>query len=348
MTDQPNMDLLPRSARSPSPSRLRSIARSSTLKVVWRRLLTAIPVLFGVSFVTFALLNLLPGDTVTALLGSDATPAEVKALTLKLHFNESFIIRYGHWLANIVRGDFGVSLASGQPVSSILRQRLPVSLELIAFAFIIAIVLAVPVATLAAFRPKSFVDRSSILVSMVGLSVPNFVFGLVLILIFAVHLGLVPVLGFVPISQSIGGNFQSLVLPAFTIAFGLFCSYSRVLRADIAEQMLAEDYIVTARAKGVRPSMIILRHALPNSLFGLLTLVGLNIGTLVGGTVIVEEIFSLPGMGQELLQSITNRDVIVVEGEVIVFALLVVAANLITDLLYAVLDPRIRYGRRTA
>jgi peptide/nickel transport system permease protein len=167
----------------------------------------------------------------------------------------------------------------------------------------------------------------------------------VLIYVFAVRLQVLPAIGFVPVSAGLGGNIRSLTLPAVAIGFPLFSFYTRLLRADIVEQMEREDYIVTARAKGVRPWRVLVRHALRNSLFGLITIVGLNLGTLVGAVVIIEPIFSLPGVGQVLLQSISDRDVPVVEGIVAVFAVVVVVANLLTDVLYAVLDPRIRYGR---
>lgn len=324
---------------------LHAIRTSPSLRVIGRRLLTAIPVLFGVSFITFSLLNLLPGDAASSLLGLNATPEELKELRIKLNLNEPFFTRFAHWLGQALGGHLGSSLASGQPVSSILSQRFPVSIELIIFAFVISLAFSIPVAVLAARHPRGFVDRLSILLSMFGLSTPNFVLALVLILIFALHLRLVPVLGFVPISQNFASNLHTMVLPAATIGFGLFCVYTRILRADILEQLIAEDYITTARAKGVRPWVILLRHALRNSMFGLLTLVGLNFGTLFGGVVIIESIFALPGMGQELIQAINNRDVIVVEGIVLVIAVIIVLANLVTDLLYAVLDPRIRYGR---
>jgi len=327
---------------------LHAFASSPSLRVIGRRLLTAIPVLFGVSFITFSLLNLLPGDAASSLLGLNATPQELKALRIRLNLNEPFFTRFGHWFGNVLSGHFGNSLASGQSVTSILGQRVPVSIELILFAFVLSVAFSIPVAVLAARHPRGFVDRCSILVSMAGLATPNFVLALLASLVFALHLRLVPVLGYVPLRQNFWENIHSMVLPAATIAFGLFCTYTRLLRADIVEQLVAEDYITTARAKGVHPWVILVRHALRNSMFGLLTLIGLNLGTLIGGTVIIEQIFALPGMGQELIQAINNRDVIVVEGVVLLIAVVIVLANLATDLLYAVLDPRIRYGRSTS
>jgi peptide/nickel transport system permease protein len=327
---------------------LRSTVGSPSLQVIGKRILQAIPVIVGVSFITFSLLNLLPGGAALALLGPGATKAGVAALNVRLGLNKPFFERYVDWLGNAIQGKFGDSLTSGQPVSSILHQRLPVSLELIAFAFVISIVFAVPVAVLAARKPRGFADRINITVSMAGLSLPSFVFALLLILVVAVHLRLLPAVGFVPVSQGLWPNLKSLILPSTTLAFGLFCTYTRLLRADIVEQMHGEDYIVTAVAKGIGPWRILLRHALRNSMFGLLTLIGLNLGTLIGGTVLIEQIFGLPGIGQQLLQAINNRDVVVVEAIVTIMAVAVVAAALVTDLLYAVLDPRIRYGRPTS
>jgi peptide/nickel transport system permease protein len=208
----------------------------------------------------------------------------------------------------------------------------------------VSLALTVPIALLAARRPGGVIDRISMAVSMVGLSIANYVLALVLVWVFAVQLAVLPAIGFVPIGDGIVDNLRSLVLPAIAIGFPLFCFYTRLLRADILEQMQGQDYVTTARAKGIGPWRVLTRHAFRNSLFGLLTIVGLNLGTLIGATVIIEQIFALPGVGRELLQAISNRNIPVIEGIVLVFAVVVVVANLVTDLLYAVLDPRVRHG----
>ncbi len=326
----------------------RSVLRSPSLRLIGRRLLAAIPVLWGVTFLTFVVMNLLPGDAAQELLGVNATPAEIRALELKLHLNEPFWVRYGHWIAGALHGQLGASLTSGEAVTTVLAQRLPVTFELVAYGFVISVAFAVPAAALAARNPRGLADRLSMVISMAGLSTAPYVLALVLVLIFAVRLQVLPAIGYVSPSQGIGGNLRTLTLPAISIGFPLFCFYTRLLRSDIMQQLHGEDYIVTARAKGLRPRRVLVRHALRNSLFGLLTVIGLNIGTLIGATVIVEQIFSLPGIGQELLQAINDRDVPVVEACVLVFAVIVVLANLLTDLLYAALDPRIRYGRALA
>jgi peptide/nickel transport system permease protein len=318
--------------------------RSPSLRLAGRRLLAAIPVLWGVTFLTFAVMNVLPGDAAQLLLGVNATPQEIHALDVKLRLNEPFWTRYGNWLGELLHGNLGTSLTNDASVNSILAQRLPVTMELLAYAFVMSIAFAVAVAVLAARRPNGIADRLSLGLSMLGLSIAPYVLALVLVYIFAVKVHWFPAL-----SDSLGSTpvsyLRALTLPAISIGFPLFAVYTRLLRADIVERMQREDYIVTARAKGVRPMRILIAHATKNSLFGLVTLVGLNLGTLIGAVAIIEPIFSVPGIGAILVQAISDHDVPMVEGIVVVFAIVTVAANLVTDVLYAVLDPRIRYAR---
>jgi peptide/nickel transport system permease protein len=229
-------------------------------------------------------------------------------------------------------------------VTEALGSRLAVSGELVGLAFIFSLGFAIPLAVIAARWPNRLIDRVSMLVSTTGLSIANYVFALVLVLVFAVKLAWLPAIGYTPLTESVGGNLRSMTLPAVAIAFPLFCFYTRFLRSDLVDQMQSEDYIMTARAKGIGPWQVLLRHAFRNSSFGLITIVGLNLSVLIGTTVIIEQIYSLPGVGQLLLQAINTRDFVVVQAVVIVFAVITVLANLATDVLYAVLDPRIRYG----
>jgi len=318
---------------------------SPGVRVAGRRLLAVIPVLWGVTFLTFIVMNMLPGDAAQELLGANATPAEVHQLEIQLHLNEPFWVRYGNWFGGLLKGDLGTSLSGGQPVTTILGQRLPVTAELLLYAFVASVVFAVGLAVLAARRPNGIGDRISMAVSMMGLSIAPYVLAPVLVYLFAIKVGWFPAIGYTPLTQNPVENIKSLTLPAASIGFPLFAVYTRLLRADIVEQMQREDYIVTARAKGVPPWRILIRHALRNSLFGLITLVGLNFGTLIGAVAIIEPIFSLPGVGAILIESINNRDLPVVEGIVVIFAVITVAANLLADLLYVALDPRIRYER---
>lgn len=325
--------------------RVVSLATSPSLRLAVRRLLIAVPVLWGVSALTFVVMSVLPGNAAQQILGVQATPAQVHQLELELGLDKPPWLRYWNWMGGILTGNLGRSLASGQPVTAIIGQRLPVTVELVIYALVISVALAVPVALLAAHRPGGLADRLSMGVSMAGLSVANYVLALVLVIVLAVYLPVFPAIGFVPLGESFLGNLRSLTLPALAIGLPLASFYTRLLRADIADQM-QEDYVVAARAKGVGPWQVLVRHALRNSLFGLLTIVGLNLGTLIGATVIIEQIFSLPGIGQAFLQAINNRDVPLIEAIVLALATAVVLANLLTDILYAVLDPRIRYGQR--
>jgi peptide/nickel transport system permease protein len=318
---------------------------ASIMRLLIRRLAQAIPVVWLVSFITFALMNLLPGSSALVLLGENATPAAMKALNAKLHLNEPFFTRYVHWLGGLFSGHLGVSVATGQQVSGILAERLPVTLELGIASLLLSILFSVLLALGSAARRGKFLDRVNIGISMLGLSVPNFVLALIFIFIFAVKLHWLPSSGFTSISQNFGQNIRCMVLPSVSIAFGLTCAYSRVLRADLVDQLIGSEYVMLARSKGVSERRILFGHALRNAAFGFLTLVGLNLGTIIGGAVLIEQIFSLPGMGQELVQAITYHDTVVVESVVVLLAATVVAANFLTDMTYALLDPRIRYDR---
>jgi peptide/nickel transport system permease protein len=329
----------------PGSAFARRLASSPALRVSGRRLLSAIPVLWGVTLLAYLVLNALPGDAASAMLGINATPAEIRAFSIKLHLNEPLWVRYGHWLGGAVTGNLGTSLQSPQSVSSILAQRLPVTLELVIYALIITFVVSVPLAVLCARWPRGIVDRTSLVASMASLSMAPYVIAPLLVILLSVKSSVFPAIGYQPLSAGIGPNLHTMTLPSLVLALPLIGFYTRFLRADLLEQMQSEDYVVTARAKGVSEWQILTRHALRNSFIGLLTVIGLNLATLIGATVLVEEIFTLPGIGFELLNAISNRNVPVVEGIVLVFGIAVVLANLLTDLLYGVLDPRIRHVR---
>jgi peptide/nickel transport system permease protein len=326
------------------PSRLAAVLAGPGVRLVGKRLLLAVPIVLGVSILTFWVLDLIPGNAAQQLLGPEATAQQIATLEHQLGLDQPPALRYLGWLGGALHGDLGTSLVSSQPVTALLGERLAVSGELVGLAFVVSLGLAVPVALLAAYKPGRMVDRVSMLISITGLSVANYVLALLLVLLFAVQLTLLPAIGYVPLSQGMGANLRGMVLPTAAIAFPLFCFYTRFLRGDLVDQLQGEDYITTARAKGIGPWQVLLRHAFRNSAFGLITVVGLNLGTLIGGTVIIEQIFALPGIGQLLLQAINTRDFVVVQACVLVFAVVAVGANLVADLLYAVLDPRVRYG----
>jgi peptide/nickel transport system permease protein len=320
---------------------VRRLASSSALRVAGRRLLIAIPVLWGVTLLTFIVENALPGDAAEALLGANATPAEIKALSIKLHLNEPLLVRYWHWLWAALHGNLGYSLYSGQPVGSIIAQRLPVTIDLVVYALVLTLAISVPLALLCARKPGGIIDRVIMALCMAGLSIAPIVLALLLLQVFSTYLhNLLPAL-----ASGNGNDLRDLTMPALTLALPLAAFYIRFLRADLIEQMQSEDYTVTALAKGLSRWRVLTRHALRNSFSGLLTVIGLNLATLIGVTVIAESIFGLAGVGNELLQAIQHRDVPLLEGIVLVFAGFVVIVNLATDLLYGVIDPRIRHGR---
>jgi peptide/nickel transport system permease protein len=322
-------------------NRARRLTGSPALRVAGRRLLAVIPVLIGVTFLTFSIMSVLPNDTAQAILGLNATPSAVAALNHTLGLDQPFWQRYWHWLVNVLHGNFG-STVQGASVNHELAIHVPTTLGLLLYALVVSVLLAIIVATLAARRPNGIMDRLSLAVSMLGLSTAPYVFAFLLIIVFAVKLNWFPVLSG-PVTGP-GSFFKNLTLPACAIGFGLFAIYTRLLRADIVEQMQREDYIVTAKAKGVAPWRVLTRHALRNSMFNLITIIGLNLGGLVGAAAIIETIFQVQGIGNDLLTGISNHDAPLVEGITLVFALVTVLGNLLADLAYAVLDPRIRYG----
>jgi peptide/nickel transport system permease protein len=322
----------------------RRVTGSPALQLVGRRLLTAIPVLLGVTFLTFVVMNLIPGNPAQLILGINASPGAIAKLDTQLGLNHPFWDRYWLWLDGLLHGNLGTAYSNQQSVNSDIAQFLPTTCYLLLYALVVSLGLGVIVAVLSARRPNGIVDRIGLAISMLGLSVAPYALALVLIYVFSVRLGWFPT-----ISNSLGSNpltaIRALTLPAASIGFPLFAVYTRLLRADIVEQMQREDYIVTAKAKGVGPWKVLVKHATRNSLFTLITLVALNLGTLIGAVAIIEPIFSLPGIGAELITAIGDNDLPLIEGIVVVFALVTVAGNLLADLLYTVLDPRIRYGR---
>jgi peptide/nickel transport system permease protein len=323
----------------------RRISGSPALRMMGRRLLAAIPVIIGVTFMTFSIMSALPNDTAQAILGLNATPSAVASLNHQLGLDQPFWVQYWHWLDNVLHGNLGTSI-QGLSVNHELAIHLPTTLMLLAYALVVSTLLAILVAALAARKPNGIADRLSLIVSMLGLSFAPYAFALLLIIVFAVKLHWFPVLS--GAINSPGAFFQSLTLPACSLGFGLFAIYTRILRADMVEQMQREDYIVTAKAKGVAPWQVLIRHALRNSLFTLITVVGLNLGGLVGAAAIIETIFQVQGIGNDLLTGVSDHDLPLIEGITLVFALVTVAGNLLADLAYAVLDPRIRYGSSTS
>ncbi|HLG83788.1 MAG TPA: ABC transporter permease [Bradyrhizobium sp.] len=313
------------------------------LGFVARRLFHLLPVLLAVSLLTFLIASLLPGDLAYVILGDQATPDKVAALRHDMGLDQPIWWRYLGWLGHVLQGDFGRSFRTGQTVLQAVAERLPVSFELMLLAELGALVIGIPLAIACAVRAGSAFDRLVTGSAFGMLSVPAFLAAILLIYFFAVELRWLPATGYVPFSEDPIGNLRCFVLPALTLALGEWPVLMRVLRSDMIAT-LQEDYIAMARAKGLKPSRILLVHALKPSSLTLVTVTGINIGRLMGGTVIVESIFALPGIGRLLLGSIYTRDLIILQGVVLCVAAGYVLINFLVDMLYAVLDPRIRHG----
>jgi peptide/nickel transport system permease protein len=310
---------------------------------VVRRLLYLVPVLIAVSLLTFLIASLLPGDLAYVILGDQATPEKVAALRHDMGLDQPIWWRYLSWLGNVLQGDFGRSFRTGQTVLQAVAERLPVSIELMLLAQLGALAIGIPLAIACAVRSGSAFDRFMTGSAFSMLSVPAFLSAILLIYLFAVELRWLPATGYVPFNEDPVGNLRCFLLPALTLALGEWPVLMRVLRSDMIAT-LQEDYIAMARAKGLKPSRILLVHALKPSSLTLVTVTGINIGRLIGGTVIVESIFALPGIGRLLLGAIFTRDLIILQGVVLFVAIGYVLMNFIVDMLYAVLDPRIRHG----
>lgn len=311
--------------------------------VVARKLLSLIPVMLAVSALTFLLTALLPGDPVDQIVGPDSTPAVRAAARSDLGLDKPLPVRYVKWLGGVATGDLGRSYKNNQKVVDIITQRLPITLELMVLAQLMALGVAIPLAIWSAYRKGGVADRVTTGFSFALLSVPNFMLAVVLVLLFAVKAHLFPAIGFVHLSDSLSGNLKSVFLPSLTLAVGLLAVYVRLLRSDMIAT-LQEDYILMARAQGVPPMRVLFRHALRPSSFSLLTVAGINVGALIGGAVIVEFIFAMSGMGSLIVESIGRRDYLVVQGVVLLVAAAYVLINFCVDLLYTFLDPRIRHA----
>jgi peptide/nickel transport system permease protein len=308
-----------------------------------RRAVYLVPVLLAVTLLTFLIATLLPGDLAYAILGDQATPETVAALRHDLGLDQPVVWRYLRWLAGVLQGDLGRSYRTGESVLGAILARLPVSLELMLIAEIAAFAIAIPLAIKCAARAGSTLDRLVTGMAFAKLSIPSFMVAIVLIYFFAVQLRLLPATGYVPFGEDPFGNLRGLVLPALTLAIGEWPILMRVLRSDMIAT-LQEDYIALAKAKGLRPRRILLVHAIRPSSLTLVTVAGINIGRLIGGTVIVESVFALPGLGRLLIGAIYTRDFMILQGVVLFVAVGFVIVNCLVDMLYALLDPRIRHG----
>jgi len=308
-----------------------------------RRLLYLVPVLIAVSLLTFSIASLLPGDLAYVILGDQATPEKVAALRADMGLDQPILWRYLGWLGHVLQGDFGRSFRTGQTVLQAVAERLPISIELMLLAQLGALAIGVPVAIICAARSGGPFDRFMTGTAFGMLSVPTFLSAILLIYLFAVELRVLPATGYVPLAEDPLANLRFFVLPSLTLALAAWPGIMRVLRSDMIAT-LQEDFIALAKAKGLTPGRILFVHALKPSSLTLVTVTGINIGSLIGGAVIVETIFALPGIGRLLVSAISTRDLIILQGVVLLVAAGFVIMNFIVDTLYAVLDPRIRHG----
>ncbi|TCU78725.1 peptide/nickel transport system permease protein [Bradyrhizobium sp. R2.2-H] len=313
------------------------------LNFIVRRLLALLPVLLAVSLLTFLIAALLPGDLALVILGDQATPENVAALRRDMGLDQPLWWRYLSWLGHVLQGDLGRSFRTGQTVLQAVAERIPVSLQLMLMAEFIGLLIGVPVAIACAARAGGAFDRFMTGSAFALLSMPSFLTAILLIYLFAVELRWLPATGYVPFTEAPLANLRFFVLPALTLALAEWPGIMRVLRSDMIAT-LQEDYIALAKAKGLKPSRILFVHALKPSSLTLVTVTGINIGRLLGGTLIVESIFALPGIGRLLVGAIYTRDLVILQGVVLLVACGFVIVNFIVDMLYAVLDPRIRHG----
>jgi peptide/nickel transport system permease protein len=317
------------------------------MRYILRKLLLLVPVLFIVTFLTFILIHLLPGSPCISILKTNATPANLAKCTHQLHLDRPIPLQYVDWLRGSFTGHLGQSYLNDEPVSTVLAQSIPVTLELLIFSQIMAIVMAVPLGILSAYRANTRVDRVATTAAFGTLSIPDYVRGVLFVFLFAVTIHAFPATGYTHITDNFLQNLRSVFLPSLALALGSIALYHRVLRADMIAT-LQEDFITMARAKGLPTWWILLRHAFRPSTFSLVTIGGLNVGALIGGTFILEYLFAIPGIGFNTVNAILQQDYLVVQGAVLIVTVGYVMVNFLLDLAYPLLDPRVRHARAAA
>jgi peptide/nickel transport system permease protein len=306
------------------------------------RLAGALPILLIVSLITFGMIHLIPGDPATAIAGMSATAEQVANIRHDLGLDQPLWSQLWHWYANLLRGDLGKSLLLGQPVIQATMQRLPVTLALSAYALVLTLALGLVSGIIAALRQNTWVDQLAMVVAMIGISVPNFYLGLLMIILFAVDLRWLPTGGYIAFTTDPLGWLATSTMPAISLALLLAGLLARITRSTMLE-VLRQDYIRTARAKGLTETRVVIKHALANALIPITTVVGIIVSLLISGSVVTETLFSIPGIGQLLTQAVLNRDYPMVQGGLLITTALLVVVNIGVDMCYALLDPRVRY-----
>ena len=309
---------------------------------VVRRILATIPVMAVVALFVFSLLYIAPGDPAAVIAGDQATPADVERIRQSLGLDRPFLVQFGDWLWNILHADLGTSIFTNLPVAAMIAQRIEPTLSLMAVTLVLTVSIAVPLGVVAAWRAGTFIDRSVMAFAVFGFSVPVFVVGYLLAFVFALQFEWLPVQGYTPLVEGLWPWLQNLILPAVALGCVYIALIARITRATMLE-VLQQDYIRTARAKGVGQRGILFIHALKNAAVPIVTVIGIGIALLIGGAVVTESVFAIPGLGRLTLDAILRRDYPVIQGVVLLFSFVYVLVNLAIDLLYTVIDPRIRY-----
>ncbi len=312
------------------------------LSYVIRRIIATIPVMAIVALVVFSLLYIAPGDPAAIIAGDQATPDDVARIRASLGLDRPFVVRFAEWVWQILRGDLGTSIFTNLPVATMIAQRIEPTLSLMAVTLVLAIAVAVPIGVIAAWKADTIIDRAIMAIAVLGFSVPVFVVGYVLAYVFALELDWLPVQGYTPLSDGLVPWFENLILPAVALGFVYIALIARITRAAMLE-VLQQDYIRTARAKGLGRGRILFVHALKNAAVPIVTVICIGIALLIGGAVVTETVFAIPGIGRLTVDAILRRDYPVIQGVVLMFSFVYVLINLAIDLLYTVLDPRIRY-----
>ena len=308
-----------------------------------RRIASAVPILFLVSLLTFGLMHFIPGDPAVAIAGLSATPEQIIQLRHDLGLDQPFLTQLFRWYAGLFEGDLGRSLLMGQPVLSVMLFRLPVTLALSAYALVITLVLGLLSGIVAALRQNTVVDQAAMVFAMIGISMPNFWLGLLMIFIIGVKFGWLPTGGYIAFSDDPVGWLRTSTMPAISLALLQVGLLARITRSTMLE-VLRQDYIRTARAKGLPRRLVVFKHALTNALIPITTVIGIVVSLLISGSVVTESLFSIPGVGQLLTQAVLNRDYPLVQGGLLLVTAIHVLVNVLVDVGYAVLDPRVRYG----
>ncbi len=312
------------------------------LGYVLKRIASTIPVMGIVAVVVFLMLRLTPGDPAAVIAGDNASPADVAAIRASLGLDQPILAQFAHWLGGILTGDFGQSFFFKKKVSELVLDRIEPTLALALAAITVAVLVAVPLGVLAAAKRGSLIDRLVMGFSVLGFSVPVFVIGYALTYLFAIKLGWLPVQGYQRIAQGLSGFLQRLILPALTLSIIYIALIARMTRTSLLE-VLGEDYVRTARAHGLKPMAVLLRHALPNAAVPIVTVIGLGVALLIGGVVVTESVFAIPGLGRLTVDAVLARDYPTVQAIILLFSVVYVLVNLLIDIAYTALDPRIRY-----